>query len=49
MIVSSDLTLDHLCQRIQEALAGQGISVEQALKNLERVRRHRFQRLYEES
>lgn len=46
MVVPSDLSLNHLCQRIQEALAGQGVSVEQALKNLKRVRRRRFQNLY---
>lgn len=27
MVVPSDVTLDHLCQRIQEALAGQSVSV----------------------
>ena len=46
MVVPPDLTLKQLCQRIQEALAGQGVSVEQALKNLEKVRRRRFQSLY---
>jgi AbrB family looped-hinge helix DNA binding protein len=46
MVVPSDLTLNHLCQRIQEALAGRGVSVRQALRNLERVRRRRFQSLY---
>jgi len=45
-MVPVDLTLDRLCHRIQENLAGQGISLEQAQKNLERVRRCRFQRLY---
>lgn len=46
MLVPSDITLDRLCERIQEALAGRGISVEQALKNLAKVRRRRFQSLY---
>ena len=47
MVVPSDLTLGHLCGRIQEALTGRGISVGQALKNLARVRRRRFKSLYE--
>jgi len=46
MVVPSDLTFGHLCERIQEALTGRGISVGQALKNLARVRRRRFQSLY---
>lgn len=46
MVAPADLALNQLCQRIQEALAGQGISLKQAQKNLERVRRRRFQRLY---
>jgi bifunctional DNA-binding transcriptional regulator/antitoxin component of YhaV-PrlF toxin-antitoxin module len=46
MVVPSDVTLDHLCERIQDALAGRGISSGQALKNLARVRRRRFKRLY---
>ena len=46
MVVPSDLTLDHLCERIQDALAGRHISVEKALKTLPQVRRRRFQRLY---
>lgn len=46
MIVPVDPTLDRLCQRIQENLEGQGITLEQAQKNLERVRRRRFQDLY---
>ena len=45
MIVPVDPTLDRLCQRIQDILAGQGISTKQALKNLEKVRQRRFQRL----
>jgi len=47
MVVPSDVTLDHLCERIQDALAGRGISSGQALKNLARVRRRRFKRLYQ--
>ena len=46
MVVPSDVTLDRLCERIQDALAGRGISAEKALKNLLQVRRRRFQRLY---
>ena len=46
MVVPSDVTLFRLCERIQDALAGRGVSVGQALKNLPRVRRRRFQRLY---
>ena len=46
MVVPHDQTLNHLCQRIQAALAGRGISVGQALKNLEKVRRQRFKSLY---
>lgn len=46
MVVPVDPTLDRLCQRIQENLASQGITLEQAQKNLERVRRRRFQELY---
>jgi bifunctional DNA-binding transcriptional regulator/antitoxin component of YhaV-PrlF toxin-antitoxin module len=46
MVVPFDATLDRLCERIQDALAGRGVSVEKALKNLGPVRRRRFQRLY---
>jgi bifunctional DNA-binding transcriptional regulator/antitoxin component of YhaV-PrlF toxin-antitoxin module len=46
MVVPSDMTLDRLCERIQEALAGHRVSVAQALKNLAKVRRRRFQSLY---
>lgn len=46
MVVPCDVTLFRLCERIQDALTGRGISVRQALKNLARVRRRRFQRLY---
>jgi bifunctional DNA-binding transcriptional regulator/antitoxin component of YhaV-PrlF toxin-antitoxin module len=46
MVVPSDLALDRLCDRIQGALAGRGISTEKALKHLPQVRRRRFQRLY---
>jgi len=46
MLVPADPILDRLCQRIQENLTGQGITLEQAQKNLERVRRRRFQELY---
>ena len=46
VMVLADPTLNRLCQRIQDILAGQGISTKQALKNLEKVRREGFQRLY---
>lgn len=46
MVVPSDVTLDRFCERIQDALAGRGISAKKALKNLSQVRRRRFQRLY---
>jgi len=46
LVVPVDPTLDRLCQRIQKNLEGQGITLEQAQKNLERVRRRRFQELY---
>ena len=46
MVIPSDLTMNHLCQRIQETLAGQGVSVKQALTKLEKVRRRRFESLY---
>jgi bifunctional DNA-binding transcriptional regulator/antitoxin component of YhaV-PrlF toxin-antitoxin module len=46
MVVPSDVSLFRLCERIQDALAGRGVSVSQALKNLPKVRRRRFRRLY---
>jgi bifunctional DNA-binding transcriptional regulator/antitoxin component of YhaV-PrlF toxin-antitoxin module len=46
MMVPVDPTLDRLCRRIQENLAKGDISLEQAQKNLGRVRRRRFQQLY---
>lgn len=46
MVVPTDVSLDHLCERIQKALTGRGISPGQALKNLAKVRRRRFQSLY---
>jgi bifunctional DNA-binding transcriptional regulator/antitoxin component of YhaV-PrlF toxin-antitoxin module len=46
MVVPVDPTLDRLCQRIQKNLEGQGITLEQALKNLPQVRRRLFQELY---
>ena len=46
MVVPFDATLDRLCERIQDALAGRGVSAGKALKNLAQVRRRRFQRLY---
>ncbi len=46
MVVPFDATLDRLSERIQDALAGRGVSAGKALKNLAQVRRRRFQRLY---
>jgi bifunctional DNA-binding transcriptional regulator/antitoxin component of YhaV-PrlF toxin-antitoxin module len=46
MVVPFDATLDRLSERIQDALAGRGVSAAKALKNLAQVRRRRFQRLY---
>ena len=46
MVVPTDVSLFRLCERIQDALAGRGVSVEQALKNLGKIRRRRFKRLY---
>jgi len=46
MIVPADPLLERLCQRLQDNLAAEGISLAQAQKNLERVRRRRFQELY---
>ena len=46
MVVPSDVTLDRLCERIQDALAGRGISAAKAVKNLAQVRRRRYRRLY---
>ena len=46
MVLPFDVTLDRLCERIQNGLAGRGVSVGKALKNLAPVRRRRFQRLY---
>jgi bifunctional DNA-binding transcriptional regulator/antitoxin component of YhaV-PrlF toxin-antitoxin module len=46
MVVPSDVALDRLCDQIQGALAGQGISIEKALKALPQVRRRRYRRLY---
>jgi hypothetical protein len=45
-ISPTEATLNRLSRRMQEALAESGISLEQALKNLEKVRQRRFQRLY---
>ena len=46
MLVPADPTFDRLCQRLQDNLTGEGISTEQALKNLEKVRQQHFQELY---
>lgn len=45
VMVPADPTLNRLCQRIQDILAGQGISTKQAVKNLEKVRQRHFQEL----
>lgn len=46
MLVPPDASLSRLCERIHDALASRGVSVEQALKNLGKIRRRRFRRLY---
>lgn len=46
MVVPTDMALDRLSNRIQEALTGRGISTEKALNRLPQVCRRRFQRLY---
>lgn len=46
MMLPTDVALNQLCQRIQDNLTSQGITLEQAQKNLEQVRRRRFQELY---
>ena len=45
-ILPADPTFDRLCQRLQDILTGEGIPTQQALKNLEKVRREHFQELY---
>jgi len=49
MVVPFDVSLDRLCDRIQHALTGRGISATKAIKNLPQVRWRRFQRLYGKS
>jgi len=46
MMVPADVALNQLCQRLQDILAGEGISTKQALRNLEKVRQQQFQELY---
>lgn len=46
MVVPADVSLDRLCQRLQDGLAGRHVSVEKAIKALPQVRRRRYQRLY---
>ena len=46
MLVPADVPLFRLCERIDDALAGRGVTVSQALKNLGKIRRRRFRRLY---
>lgn len=41
-----EMELERLSRVIQDALAERGITLRQALKNLERVRKERFARLY---
>jgi len=45
-VAPAEAALNRLSRRSQEALAESGIPLEHALKNLEQVRQHRFQRLY---
>lgn len=46
MMVPADVALNRLCQRLQDILAGEGISTKHALKNLEKIRERHFQELY---
>ena len=46
MMVPADVALNQLCQRLQDILAGEGISTKQALKNLGKIRQRQFQELY---
>ncbi|HXG18880.1 MAG TPA: AbrB/MazE/SpoVT family DNA-binding domain-containing protein [Methylomirabilota bacterium] len=46
MMAPADVVLTQLSQRLQDILAGEGITLEKALKNLPRVRRRLFQELY---
>lgn len=46
MIAPTDVALDQACQRLQDILAGEGISTKQTLKNLEKIRERHFQELY---
>jgi bifunctional DNA-binding transcriptional regulator/antitoxin component of YhaV-PrlF toxin-antitoxin module len=48
MMVPTDVALSKLSRRLQEILAGEGISTKQALKNLEKIRERHFQELYGE-
>ncbi len=46
MLVPPDAALDILSRRVQAALASQGITVEDALRNLPKVRKELFTELY---
>jgi bifunctional DNA-binding transcriptional regulator/antitoxin component of YhaV-PrlF toxin-antitoxin module len=46
MIAPAEVALTQLCQRLQDILAGEGISTKQALKNLEKIRERHFQEVY---
>ena len=45
-VTPTEAKLNRLSRRLQEALADSGISLEEALKNLDKVRQQRFRRLY---
>ena len=45
-VTPTEAKLNRLSRRLQEALAESGISLEQALKNLDKIRQRRFRRLY---
>ena len=46
MVAPAEVALTQLSQRLQDILAGEGISTKQALKNLEKIRERHYQELY---
>lgn len=46
MMAPAEVALTQLSQRLQDILAGEGISTKQALKNLEKIRERHFQEVY---
>jgi bifunctional DNA-binding transcriptional regulator/antitoxin component of YhaV-PrlF toxin-antitoxin module len=46
VLLPPEAALEHLSRRIQTALAQCGVTTEQALQNLDRIRRRRFRRLH---